>query len=77
MMVSGGNAPKPSQSSMSAQSVQQNKVNVVSPQKVSGNSGVQATTEDVFDQTFAQVGASASSLSGGSVENKLLLILMN
>ena len=73
MMVSGGNAPKPSQSSMSAQSsqsAQQNKVNVVSPQKVSGNSGVQATTEDIFDQTFAQVGA--SSLSGGSVQKQVV-----
>ena len=70
MMVSGGNAPKPSQSAQSAQSAQQNKVNVVSPQKVSGNSGVQATTEDFFDQTFAQVGAAASSLSGGSVQKQ-------
>ena len=66
MMVSGGNTAQPSQPS------QQNSVNVVSPQRVNGNSGVQATTEDVFDQTFGQVGAAASSLTGGSVQKQVV-----
>jgi hypothetical protein len=72
MMVSGGD-PQPSRPSMPLQPpAQQNKVNVVSPQRVSGNSGVQASTDDIFDQTFGQVGAVASSLTGGSVQKQVV-----
>ena len=71
MMVSGGN-PQPSRPSMPLQPPQQNKVNVVSPQRVSGNSGVQASTDDIFDQSFGQVGAVASSLTGGSVQKQVV-----
>lgn len=71
MMVSGGD-PQPSRPSMPLQPPQQNKVNVVSPQRVSGNSGVQASTDDIFDQSFGQVGAVASSLTGGSVQKQVV-----